>query len=264
MPAPVDNLGDMNPQERTNSLFFSLDGPEVLWDVFLEGARSFNAILRSVESEVSGSKPGIQWVIHTFSKSSPLLVELVGKPVDLDAQSFDTVSKTVNAVSDGLRQIESEARRPKYFNDRALASTKALAELRDRNVTSIRVRNGHETVEVTKQMSVNVDELIGPKTSSEGTVEGKLEIVSIHGKSECSIFEPLTGNKVACYFPLEELTRIVGAFGKRVAVHGQIFATAAGKRLSVRIDSPLALDVFPSEDELPTIADITGIMGKSS
>lgn len=258
----MDTLGDMSPQERPDSLSFSLDGPEVLWDVFVQGASSLNHILRAVESEISGSKPAIDWVIRTFSKSSPLVVELIAKPPSLDALS-DTVSKTINAVSDGLRQIESQASRPRYFNDRALTSAKALSELRDRNVTSISVRNGHDTVQVTKHMSVNVDELIGPKTSSEGTVEGTLEIVSIHGKPEFSIFEPMTGNKVRCFFPPEELDRIVGAFGRRIAAHGQIFANAAGRRLSVRIDSPLDLDVFPPEGDLPTIADITGIMGES-
>jgi len=248
----------MSPQDSgAYRLSLTLDGPEVAWDAFVQAARSWNGLLRSVDRQVAGGQPNVTWVIQSISKASPLLIELVAHPARAEVKP-EMVRKTVKAVTQGLRTIQHSARRPQYFSDRALANAKDLAELHERNVTSIKVRNGRATVEVTKRLSANVDELIGPKTSSEGTVEGTLEVISIHGKPEFSIFEPLTSNRVACYFAPEQLEGVMKAFGRRVAAYGEIFASASGKRLSVRVES---FDVFPAEEKLPGIDEMIGILG---
>ncbi len=251
----------MNPQDaEAFRLSLTLDGPEVPWGAFVKAAGSWNALLRSVDREVAGgSRSNVTWVIESINKGSPLFVELIAQPARAEVKP-EVVKKTVGAVAEGLRVIQQEARRPAYFSDRSLESAKELAELHDQNLTVIRVRNGQASIDVTKRLSANVDELIGPKISSEGTVEGTLEVVSIHGRHEFSIFEPLTGNRVICTFPPEQLDRVMSAFGKRVAAFGEIFATASGKRLRVRAET---FDVFPSESELPGIDEMVGILGET-
>ena len=241
-------------------LSLTLDGPEVAWDVFVLAASNLNTILRSVDRSMSGEdRPTVTWVIESITKASPLAIELAALPATT-AVKPKAVKQTVQTVAQGLRMIERRAKRPAHFSDRALGAAKALAELHDRNLTAIRVKNGSASVEVTKRLSVNVDELIGPKVSAEGTVEGTLEVVSIHGKREFSIFEALTNNRVTCHFKPEQLDAVIGAFGKRVAAHGEIFASATGKRLTVTVEE---LEVFPSEDELPSIDSMVGIFGET-
>lgn len=237
-------------------LSLTLDGPEVAWGAFVEAARSWNALLRSVDREVAGGRPNVTWVIQSISKASPVFIELAASPARADVKT-EEVRKTVRAVTQGLKMIERGPRRPDYFSDRALESAKQLAELHDKNVTGIRVSNGRASVDLTKRLSANVDELIGPKTSSEGTVEGTLEVVSIHGRSEFSIFETLTQNRVRCFFAAEMLEEVIRAFGKRVAAHGEIFANASGRRLSVKVED---FEVFPAEEDLPGIDEIIGIL----
>lgn len=242
-------------------LSLSLDGPEVAWDVFVRAARAWNALLRSVDREVaSGGPTNVTWEIETITKASPLSVGLIAAPSRTDVDS-GTVLRTVKALTDGLKTLQGpKARRPIYFSDRALESAKELAELHDKNLTSIKVRNGTGSLEVTKRLSVNVDELIGPKTSSEGTVEGALEVISIHGQHKFSVYEPLTGHRVACHFKPDQLEEIKRAFGRRVAVSGEIFSSASGKRLSVRVEH---FEVFPSEEDLPSIDRMIGILGET-
>lgn len=241
-------------------LSLSLDGPAVAWDVFVRAARSWNVLLRSVDREVaSGGQPNVTWEIESITKASPLSIELIAGPARAEVEP-ETVMRTVKALADGLKTIQSGARRPAYFSDRALESAKELAELHDKNLTFIKVRNGRATIDVTKRLSVNVDELIGPKTSSQGTVEGTLEVISIHGQHRFSIYEPLTGHSVACHFRPDQLEEVKGAFGRRVAVRGEIFSSASGKRLSVRVEN---FEAFPSEDDLPSIERMIGILGET-
>lgn len=241
-------------------LSLSLDGPAVAWDVFVKAARAWNVLLRSVDREVaSGGPTNVTWEIETITKASPLSVGLLAGPSRADVDPA-VVLRTVKAVTDGLKVIQGSAKRPAYFSDRALESAKELAELQDKNLTSIKVRNGTGTLDVTRLLSVNVDELIGPKASSEGTVEGMLEVISIHGQHKFSIFDALTGHSVTCHFKPDQLDEIKVAFGRRVAVTGEIFSSASGKRLSVRVEH---FEVFPPEEQLPTIERMIGILGET-
>lgn len=241
-------------------LSLSLDGPAVAWDVFVRAARAWNVLLRSVDREVaSGGPTNVTWEIETITKASPLSVALVAAPSRPEVTPA-VVLRTVKAVTEGLRTIQREAHRPAYFSDRALESAKELAELHDRNLTSIKVRNGKGSLDLTRLLSANVDELIGPKTSSWGTVEGALEVISIHGQHKFSVFEALAGHSVACHFKADQLEDVKGAFGKRVAVSGEVFSSASGKRLSVRVER---FEVFPAEEELPSIERMIGILGET-
>src|SRR2546425_11577345 len=119
-------------------LSLTIDGPGVSWDVFVHAARSLSTLIRSVDMEASGGPPAVTWVIESITKASPLAVELKAHAASADVKP-ETVRRTVAAVATGMRTIQKRAKRPRYFNDRALAAAKDLADLRPDKLTSIKV-----------------------------------------------------------------------------------------------------------------------------
>jgi hypothetical protein len=250
---------DGNPEAERFSL--TLDGPGLTWANFVQASEAIDGILKSVDRSLSESaEPSVRWIIRSISKASPLIVEIQAEPARVEVKQV-VVRRTVSAVTDGIRQLQRQRRpkRPPYFSDRALEKAKALADLGSKNVSDIRVGKGKKQVQVTSRLSANVDELIGPKYTSLGTVEGSLEALTIHGKHEFSIYDSLTARRVRCNFGervgLDEIKR---GFGGRVAAYGTIHYRASGEPVSVDVAS---FDVFPAPDELPSADEVQGILG---
>jgi hypothetical protein len=89
-----------------------------------------------------------------------------------------------------------------------------------------------------------------------GSVEGKLETVSVHGKPRYVVYHGRTGKAVTC--KIDGQQRLQGAIdlmGRRVNVAGRIHYNARGEPL--RIDDG---DIRPLRDDsqLPTTAELTG------
>lgn len=88
-----------------------------------------------------------------------------------------------------------------------------------------------------------------------GTVEGLLNVNSRRA-SGVVITDLLTGKDVdyifGCDIPPE-----LNAFGKRVIVTGLVTTNEAGEKIRIKAQQ---VELFPSEDKLPTVEDITGIL----
>jgi hypothetical protein len=170
-----------------------------------------------------------------------------------------TVKRAVRAVTDGMTKLQRRAVRPPFFSDAALREAKTLADLRPKSVESIRFRRGQKQVEVTGQLSVNVDELIGPKYEGLGTIEGTLEAITIHGRHEFSIYDALDNRRVRCTFGAAiPLAEIKAGFGGRVSAYGTIHYRASGEPVSVDVES---FEALPDDADLPSADDVRGLLG---
>lgn len=98
-----------------------------------------------------------------------------------------------------------------------------------------------------------------------GSVEGILintgvrfhSMFAINDSSTLVIRNLLTGYESKCYFPSYLSEDAQNATGKRVVVFGLIFSNEAGEKVWVSAEG---LEVFPSEEELPPLEDIIGIL----
>lgn len=89
---------------------------------------------------------------------------------------------------------------------------------------------------------------------SYGTLEGRLEETG--ARRVFILYEALTGREVDCYFGLNvQLSDLALARGRRVAVSGRI----SEDRLRINAHSFV---VFPPDNELPTAADVLGILSQ--
>ncbi len=215
-------------------------------------SQKFSALIDEVASEYTGVRHPIRWIVEVEPGSVrlPLRAETTGERVRPSA-----AHEVGTVVASGLSQLEQSATRPDHFNDKALEQAKALAALVSDELP-LAVRNGTAGVNMTRQLSVNAEKVLGVPRETFGTIEGRLEALNVHGSSSEFSVWPLEGKAVKCIFGerLDLDKDIFPAVKKRVAVRGRIKTRPNGERLSVDVD---ALDVLPE----PVSADeVRGIL----
>ena len=98
---------------------------------------------------------------------------------------------------------------------------------------------------------------MGIKYRDYGSIEGKLQVISVRKNLKFVVYDDLSDQPVKCYFKSGITEEVVSAFDKRVSVYGLIMYKSQGEPYSVRVEQ---LKVFKEQDELPTINDVLGIM----
>jgi hypothetical protein len=210
----------------------------------------FLRLSQHVTGEVIPGKGGdVAWVLEDFREGS-LALEMQPRPID--QALLPAMPKLVDVIASGLRIIESEAVRPPYFTDTALFHAKGLAKLE-----GVEVKNGKVGARLTKALREHVDLVFGPEEAEWGTVEGRIESVTIRGQRAFNLYELVTGNKIECSFGHRISTDELGsAMGKRSAVSG-VIVYRGDEVLRVTAEE---LEIFPSPEELPTADEVFGIL----
>ncbi len=210
----------------------------------------FLRLSQNVTGEVlPGHTNDITWVIEDFQEGS---LDLVIRPTPVVPSLISAMPAVVHAIASGLRMVERQATRPEYFNDTALYHAKNLARLE-----GVQVKNGDVGSRLTSALRDNVDQIIGPEQEEWGTVEGRIESMTIHGHRRFNLYEPISGNRIECDFAHRIRTEDIGyAVDKRSAVSGII--VYRGDTV-VRVAAE-EIEVFPSPEELPTADEVFGIL----
>jgi len=240
--------------QRSESITLIISG-EVTVLRLLAAGESILKILREVEHGLIGrrGRDPVRWIVSGAKKSSPLELRFTGQMVN-PHDPVGLVPETVEAVVTGIRTIARRPHRPRYFTDIALEEAKALA-----NFASVSLKNGTaRPTPLNRKVAEHIDELIGPKITSVGTVVGRLEGLTIHGKKMLVVYEQLTGRRVECVFPVVMLDKALAGFNKRISVYGTIHSRTTGEKISVDVEE---MEIFPPDSELPTAEDVRGILG---
>jgi len=90
-----------------------------------------------------------------------------------------------------------------------------------------------------------------------GSISGKLETVSERNGFRFVIYDDLWDRPINCLVKEEDKARVMGVFGKRVEVFGDIRYRSDGRATSVDIED---FTEFPDPDALPKTADVKGIL----
>jgi hypothetical protein len=238
-------------------LGIKLDGPNVTVGHVQQAITAFVSMLREVSAEIAGKdRDQIQWVV---SKAKAGSFELQSTPRIMHERVLPTLPATISrTVATGIDAIQKGATRPAYFNDRAMTSARTLASLVEHGVSSVQIVADSKRIRVTHETIQHVNEVIGPQYESYGTVEGTLQALTVHGKRQFFIYEPLTDNEVACRFGENiPLSDVLKGFTKRVSATGLIRSRKSGQRLSIEVQE---FFVFPGDSDLPRADDVRGIM----
>jgi len=102
--------------------------------------------------------------------------------------------------------------------------------------------------------------LVGTHYKSLGSIEGRIELVSVHkGSKRFTLYHIRTGKAIKCNLPPEVEADVWSAAEqrRRVGVSGLISYNIIGEPLSVLVKGPLRF--FKTEEELPTSEKLAGI-----
>jgi len=224
---------------------------------FLKVVRETLDILNGMEQRITGQEIlQLNWEILDISKSSPVSLTLsAGAPKG----SRLPARKVVEPFYKGLRTINRQARKPRFFDNQLLQKTKRLSSPLKDGVDFIEfVIEGEQPLRLSSRVIDNVERLTG-KTSrfyyADSCHEGILEIIDVHGrKPEFFIFDRLTRDGIRCYCDPEITQKLGSTITRRIRVFGETkYRRKDHKPLSITVSS---YAVIRPNDELPQIGDL--------
>ncbi len=245
-------------------LSFELEPVEITLGQLIKLSETFLGLIREVASEVTQApRDAVRWVVVDVQRASPITYKLRPEPVSREVPRSQ-MPTLVTAVASGIKKLQERPERPPYFTDRALERASELSHFVDERLPILRLRNGRTvTPDLSRQLATNAAQVLGEaeELKSYGTVEGRLETLSVHGKRYFNVYDDLTGEKIECLFAGSDIeTEEIGrAVDRRVSVQGEIAYRETGEIIRVRAEE---LEVFPREDELPAADDVFGILAE--
>jgi hypothetical protein len=217
---------------------------------------TFMAFLHELgKSMADTTRDPVEWIVRGTTHGSLDLA------LDTEALSdrtpVDLPPAIKRAAALGLRVLHGGAERPEFYTDRVLEAARDFASLADDDVP-IRVGDAAGAITITPVMKLHIEQLLVAPIIVTGTVEGKLESVTVHDKRVFNIFDPLTRQRIECHFAhrikVEEIAR---AIERRVSVTGEIHYRESGEIARVKAEQ---LSVTPLDADLPTADDVRGIL----
>lgn len=247
---------------RDHKVVLSVHGDVIPVSQFIAAVHEMCTILGEIDLAIAG-KTSLAWDIGELRKGSPATLEAIPRP--LTEEIPDHSEAVIAAYAKGIEQLNKSPIRPPYFADEALGSAKRLARILDDQIDKITTGGivagaPFKAITITQHLAANVDELIGVREVFSGSIEGTLEVVSIHGGFSFHVYDLLTGRKVTCHCDEDSLKALVGYLGRRVLVFGEIRANAKGLPISI---GALSYRVLREKGELPQPAEIQKTMSSA-
>ena len=112
-----------------------------------------------------------------------------------------------------------------------------------------------KTTQFDSGIVTTTNQLIGYSYKSFGSVEGTLEMISIHKPARFNVYHSITLHAVRCNLKEEAIEKVREALGRRVVVSGLVSYNTKHEPKRVEVEE---LEIIPREDELPTIDEFIG------
>ena len=254
-PIPLPGGLAMDGRGNEQRLGFSLSGEAVSVESFIAVAEKLTDLLRELETSMTGGR-ALEWHIADLRTGS---AHLAMRPHTEAPRGVESAPPIIAAALDGLAVVEDTAERPPHFSDRALRDAKSLVNAAKRHEGSLSVFGGDgaelRQVPVSQRLAAHVDELLGAASVAFGSLEGRLEALTVHGAIEFSIYDSITNRRIPCGCNRKTLDAAMQHFEKRVSVSGEIRFNARGEATSIKVDEVRPLGTGP----LPQAKDIRGL-----
>jgi hypothetical protein len=242
-------------KEAARQLTLKIEGPRITADRFLKAVSSFVALINEVSETVTSERNAFRWLVSVEAGSA--IVHFKPEP---NRANPDLAASSIKAINNGISAIRKRPERPPYFSDNALRKVKELADVLDADshtIDHMSVAADNAAIELTRAISVNVDELIGAEYRALGSIEGRLRTVTEAGGVHFVVQDGVTHNNVRCFFDLDRADEYMGAWRKRVSVYGEIRYRRDGVPVSINVHR---FRVFKDDSELPSVKDVRGIL----
>ncbi|MBP7001683.1 hypothetical protein [Amaricoccus sp.] len=228
-------------------------GADLAPDQFLALTRAFFGYLAEV-AEVATDKPP-RWTVQVHHGSA--LISLVPPPSAPPAvlhAIYARAAEGAEALAAG--DIEGAA-----VPEAAMKHLKVMSEMSEGGRTAptpIRLWIERRPVAVTPEIAHTIREDWRIAYQDFGTAEGRLQAIEdAPGSLRFRLRDEALGLTLKCYFPEGLLPDVFSSFRRRVEVAGMIEYRRDGTPISISAGS---IEVLPDDADLPTPADVRGIL----
>lgn len=245
----------MNPQ--ADKITLRLEARKVSASDFKAAVNNFLDMIKDVADDVAGRRKRVAWVVSVEVGSTCLIAE----PVPSTTADASVIPPALSAIRDGMVAVSSgRPYIPKHWSDKAVQHMKELASLSgdSKPGESISVRFGEDTpVMLTKATADTVSKMFAAQVHSLGSIEGRLEMLSLRSGFKCHIYDALTDHRVNCTYDTDLFESVKAALGERVSAYGIISYAADGRPVALKLQSIRILDRV---ENLPDWDDVRGIL----
>lgn len=237
---------------------------DIAIEAFRDALANFLNLLREIEDSVTGER-SVRWTLEELRHGSPAIMTWAGTPrpqrkkrrVQVITPDYAPVVGKV--LLSGVRKLERGEGRPESFTDEALDATLNLARVTMRRginalaligegVSTTGAPEEPNVLEVTERVAASVREIVAPRYTAPGAVEGTLQGINSRGLLYFVIYDSIYGARVRCDIPDTLKPRALAAFDERVLVTGMVARDADGHPRHIK-----AHDIEPIRPEgLPT------------
>lgn len=235
-------------------LTLELDGSEITPAKFRKGVNAFVGLLESITQAVCKDGPVVEWRMKVKAASN-----LVGAQA-ADGANPIHVQKIQSLFATGLAQFEETGEVPPAFSDTAVRHVRDLSAIsasRADDDTRVGIWVRQQRREITPRINATAKASLQTGFDEFGTVEGQLSVVSERGAPHFVIYEPIWDKPVKCLVPDALIAKAMDLWRRRVAAHGLVYYRPDGIPTRIEADE---IEVFPSDDDLPSLDDVEGIL----
>jgi len=245
----------------TRQLHITIEGKlgQIPFNTLATMARNSCDILEELDNVISEKSGGtMEWFISDISTEASLTVAIEPKPKLKDVEDYS--GKVAELFVDGWAHIQKEHTTPPYFSDYGLRKTHNIVKtLRKNGAKAIKVEDiERKATGLLKADVANpLKKLFSIRYQEIGSVEGTLEVISVHGSPRITIYHSITRRSVNCKFIPELLEVAKAGLGNRVIVYGTVYFNYVHEPIKVDADR---IETMPQEGKLPTTKDLHGLV----
>lgn len=217
-------------------------------------------VLRDLDKRISEERSGtMQWFITRVWEGNSVELEL--EPRVLRGQ-IDRRRPVLVGFTDGVEQIVKEGTTPRYFDWDDLVHVRNIVRQFGRDGLEgvvYSVEEYDKRTNLTREAGSNVESLLGEYSHALGSIEGRIELISIHTRyKHFNIYQDVTQKAIRCNLPEEYESDVFKAAEgrRRVISTGLISYNRKGEPIRILLKKPLRF--LKEEESLPSIKDMLG------
>lgn len=234
------------------------DSEHVRLSDFIDELKSMREALIELDKAVSNSeKPTVDYRIVDLSHSSPASVVLEAIPTADSDKTFNDSDKIMTKFLDVIEGINNGSA-DENLDSHVLENFAKIGFGFRRKISKIVLVSDDRIIPIDRTFTAQVTQILGEDQVIDGSIEGTLEMINIHaGRNRFEIYPTIGPKKVRCHFPKAIQNDAIAGVGKYINVAGKI-RHRERDRYPYRVDVE-SIEIYPSEDELPSIFDLKGI-----
>ena len=141
----------------------------------------------------------------------------------MEAVRDDNGPANNGAFFSGIEDVALNGRAPEQFNRHVFDALKDFSGVIGKSIRSATIQVGNKSILIDLSARKRIESVFGADNNSEGTLDGMLEAVNVHGKKNTFGLYPVVGaSRVSCKFDEKLLSNVRPALGKYVSVEGEL------------------------------------------